>query len=65
MTLEVSFIILEASITLIHDVYSTGGTFDDHHMVMVICLWNRPLIDHPIDEAKQMEARLLDTWAGK
>ena len=31
--------ILEVSSTLIYDVYSTGITYDDHHITIVICLW--------------------------
>jgi len=32
---------LEASITLIYDVYSTGITYDDHHMMIIKCLQYR------------------------
>ena len=32
---------LEASITLIYDVYSTGITYDDLHLMIIICLQYR------------------------
>ncbi len=35
--------ILEASFTFIHNVCSTGITYDDHQFMIVICLQYRPL----------------------
>ncbi len=43
VTLESSIAILEASFTLICDVYSTGVTYDYHQLMIVICLEYRPL----------------------
>jgi hypothetical protein len=38
VTLESSIIVLEASFTLINDVYSTGITYDNRQLTIVICL---------------------------
>ncbi len=35
ITLELSIMILEASFTLIYDVYSTGITYDDRHVFIL------------------------------
>jgi hypothetical protein len=41
--LESSITIFEASFTLICDVYSTGVTYDDYQLTIVISLWYRAL----------------------
>jgi hypothetical protein len=38
ITLELSIMILEASLIVISDVYSTGVTYDDHQLTITICL---------------------------
>jgi hypothetical protein len=38
VTVEWSITILEASFTLIHDVYSAGVTYDECQLMIVICL---------------------------
>jgi len=38
ISLKLSIMILEVPFTLIHDVYSTGVSYDDHHLAIVICL---------------------------
>jgi hypothetical protein len=38
ITLELSITILEVSFTLIYDVYSTGITYDDCQLTIMICL---------------------------
>jgi hypothetical protein len=38
ITLELSIMILEASFTLIYYAYSTGVTYDDYQLMIVICL---------------------------
>jgi hypothetical protein len=43
ITLELSSTVLEASFTLIYNVYSTGITYDDHKLTIVIHLQYRPL----------------------
>ncbi len=44
MTLEASFTILKVSFTLIYNVFSTGVTYDNHHMMIVIYSQYRPLV---------------------
>jgi hypothetical protein len=43
ITYELPIAILEASFTLICDVYSTGITYDNYQLKIVICLYYRPL----------------------
>jgi hypothetical protein len=38
IALESSITILEASFSLIYDVYSTGVAYDDHQATILICL---------------------------
>ncbi len=40
--LESSIMLLELSIMLLDNMYSTGITHDNHHMMIVKCLWYRP-----------------------
>jgi hypothetical protein len=35
--------LIESSITLLDNIYSTGVTHDDRHMMIGIFLWNMPL----------------------
>ncbi len=44
VTLESSVTILKGSIALIYDVNSTGVTYGDRQLTIVICLYYRPLI---------------------
>ncbi len=37
ITLELSIMILHVSFTLIYDVYSTGITYDDCQLMIIIC----------------------------
>ncbi len=41
--LQLSITLLESSIMLPKDIYSTGITHNDHHMTIIICLQYRPL----------------------
>jgi hypothetical protein len=34
--------ILEVSFPLIYNVYTTGITYDDHQVTIIICLWYKP-----------------------
>ncbi len=44
VTLESSIMILEASFTLIYDVYCTGVTYDDCQLMIITCLKHRLLM---------------------
>jgi len=44
ITLELSIAILEVQFTLNKDAYSTGITYDDCQLTIIICLKYRPLI---------------------
>ncbi len=43
ITLELSFTVIEASFTLTYDVKSTGITYDDHQLMIIVCLLYRQL----------------------
>jgi hypothetical protein len=44
VTIKLSITILEASFTIVYDVYSISVTYDNRQLMIVICLWCRPLI---------------------